>query len=53
MNEWLAIMLEEIDRKKVESEAAREEAMRRLTELAEKKKSVDGNNASDSATQSR
>ncbi len=31
MNEWLAIMLEEIDRKKRESDAAKEETERRAS----------------------
>lgn len=35
MNEWLDIMLEEIDRKKSEAAAAREEAMRRLARAGE------------------
>ena len=31
MNEWLAIMIEEIDRKKRESDAAKEETERRAS----------------------
>jgi len=33
MNEWLDIMLEEIDRKKRESEQAKDEAERRASEI--------------------